>query len=115
MDSYSSCDSEELYWGYKIISPHGSGLAGIVGINELSEVGRIEDILESIRDANDGLYNACYKGHKKLALMMIEMGATDFNVGLEQACWMGNEELEKLMIEKGATECRMCDMPLDEH
>ena len=42
-------------------------------------------------------------GHRELADLMIEKGATDWNWGLRMACYGGHRELADLMIEKGAT------------
>jgi hypothetical protein len=49
------------------------------------------------------LENACWGGHKDLALLMIDKGATDWNGGLAWACWGGHKDLALLMIDKGAT------------
>jgi hypothetical protein len=113
MESYSSCDSEELYWVYDIFDSEYTGgipLAEIVWIGRLATAGRREDVLESMlcgANPDYGLCGACYGGHKELALLMIEKGATNMNAGLEMACIGGHKELATLMIEKGATECRL--------
>jgi hypothetical protein len=120
MESYlcyglmNSCDSEELFWRYNIIGPENAAgtcsLVGIVHIHRLAEAGRQEDVLESIRNGertDDGLWGACYGGHKELALLMIQKIESsgiriivEFNWGLSAACYGGHEELALLMIRK---------------
>ena len=70
-------------------------------------IGDIESALLEIQNNNyhnwnRGLANACYGGHKELALLMIEKGANDWNWVLANACLRGHKELALLMIKKGA-------------
>jgi hypothetical protein len=50
------------------------------------------------------LQNACWGGHKELARLMIDKGATDFKYSLWNACAGGHKELVDYMIEQGATD-----------
>jgi hypothetical protein len=99
-----SSDSEELFWGYKIVKfDPGISLDGIVEIYELAEAGCIDDILESIRrvgQADMRLWRACIGGQKKLALLIIKKYHCDPNWGLYGACSRGHKELALLMIER---------------
>ena len=49
-----------------------------------------------------GLGGACDGGHRELAELMIEKGATDWNWGLMDACYGGHRDLAEWMIAKGA-------------
>jgi hypothetical protein len=53
---------------------------------------------------NNGLYNACLKGHLDGAKWCVENGATKLNHALEYACLNGHLECAKLCVEKGADE-----------
>lgn len=51
---------------------------------------------------NLALIDACEKGHKDIAELMIEKGATDLNFGMINACLKGHKDIVLLLIEKGA-------------
>jgi hypothetical protein len=55
-------------------------------------------------EMNWELRNACFRGHKELAELMILKGATNWDSGLRAACEGGRKELAELMILKGAND-----------
>jgi hypothetical protein len=83
---------------------------GLVGACECDHI-EIVLLMISLRAVcwEQGLYRACCRGNKELALLMISWGNNNFppnsevwNEGLRYAYYTGHEELALLMIEKGA-------------
>jgi len=74
-------------------------------ICELYYYGNYEKILTINNNWDDGLPCACFGGHMKIVLLLIEKGATNWNLGLRGACYRGNMKIAQLMIKKGATLC----------
>ncbi len=65
----------------------------------------ILDLLDTIKcnwDFNQGLLNACERGHVEIAKMMIELGSDNINDGLINAAVNGHLLLVIVMINHGA-------------